>query len=432
MDKNIVVVGAQWGDEGKGKIVDYLTDRMDAVVRFQGGHNAGHTLVIDGKRYALHVVPSGIMRDGVVCVVGNGVVLSMSKILQELDDLAKLGIPNVHARVKISEAVPLIFDSHVALDLAREEARTKGGSIKIGTTGRGIGPAYEDKVARRAVRAHHLRNPAVFENRLRELIGHHNRQLAMLGAKEVDADAIVAQAFLDGARILPMVGDTSGYLNDLLADGKRIMFEGAQGALLDIDNGTYPYVTSSNCVASQAAAGSGVGAKALHHVLGIVKAYTTRVAAGALPTELSLDGENTPGWIMSNVGAERGTTTGRIRRCGWLDIPVLRRSIELNGLDALALTKMDVLDGLEELKICVAYELNGERINRFPIDPEQADAVVPVYETFKGWNAKTAGVTKWEDLPAQARAYVERIEELTKCRVSIVSTGPDRDHTILR
>lgn len=432
MDKNIVVVGAQWGDEGKGKIVDYLTDKMDAVVRFQGGHNAGHTLVIDGKRYALHVVPSGIMRDGVVCVVGNGVVLSMSKILQELDDLAKLGIPNVHGRVKISEAVPLIFDSHVALDLAREEARTKGGSIKIGTTGRGIGPAYEDKVARRAVRAHHLRNPAVFENRLRELIAHHNRQLAMLGAKQVDADAIVAQAFLDGARILPMVGDTSGYLNDLLADGKRIMFEGAQGALLDIDNGTYPYVTSSNCVASQAAAGSGVGAKALHHVLGIVKAYTTRVAAGALPTELSLDGENTPGWVMSNVGAERGTTTGRIRRCGWLDIPVLRRSIELNGLDAIALTKMDVLDGLDELKICVAYELNGERINRFPIDPEQADAVVPVYETFKGWNAKTAGVTKWEDLPAQARAYVERIEELTKCRVSIVSTGPDRDHTILR
>ena len=432
MDKNIVVVGAQWGDEGKGKIVDYLTDKMDAVVRFQGGHNAGHTLVIDGKRYALHVVPSGIMRDGVVCVVGNGVVLSMSKILQELDDLAKIGIPNVHARVKISEAVPLIFDSHVALDLAREEARTKGGSIKIGTTGRGIGPAYEDKVARRAVRAHHLRNPAVFENRLRELVAHHNRQLVMLGAKEVDVDAIVAQAFLDGARILPMVGDTSGYLNDLLAAGKRIMFEGAQGALLDIDNGTYPYVTSSNCVASQAAAGSGVGAKALHHVLGIVKAYTTRVAAGALPTELSLDGENTPGWVMSNVGGERGTTTGRIRRCGWLDIPVLRRSIELNGLDAIALTKMDVLDELDELKICVAYELNGERVNRFPIDPEQADAVVPVYETFKGWKAKTAGVTKWEDLPAQARAYVERIEELTKCRVSIVSTGPDRDHTIVR
>ena len=432
MDKNIVVVGAQWGDEGKGKIVDYLTHDMHAVVRFQGGHNAGHTLVIDGKRYALHVVPSGIMRDGVVCVVGNGVVLSMSKILQELDDLATLGIPNVLSRVKISEAVPLIFESHVALDLAREEARTKGGTIKIGTTGRGIGPAYEDKVARRAVRAHHLRNPAVFEHRLRELIAHHNRQLVMLGAKEVNADDIVAQAFLDGARILPMVTDTSGYLNDLLVEGKRIMFEGAQGALLDIDNGTYPYVTSSNCVASTAAAGSGVGAKALHHVLGIVKAYTTRVAAGALPTELSLDGENSPGWVMSNVGAERGTTTGRIRRCGWLDIPVLRRSIELNGLDAIALTKMDVLDDLAELKICVGYELAGERVNRFPIDPEQADAVVPIYETFKGWQAKSAGVTKWDELPAQARAYVERIEQLTGCPVSIVSTGPDRDHTILR
>lgn len=432
MDKNIVVVGAQWGDEGKGKIVDFLTDKMDAVVRFQGGHNAGHTLVIDGKKYALHVVPSGIMRAGVVCVVGNGVVLSMSKILQELDDLAVLGIPDVHARVKVSEAVPLIFESHVALDLAREEARSKGGSIKIGTTGRGIGPAYEDKVARRAVRAHHLRNPAVFEQRLRELVAHHNKQLVLLGAKEVDVEAIVAQAFLDGTRILPMVMDTSGYLNDLMAEGKRLMFEGAQGALLDIDNGTYPYVTSSNCVASTAAAGAGVGAKALHHVLGVVKAYTTRVAAGALPTELSLEEENSPGWVMSNVGGERGTTTGRIRRCGWLDIPVLRRSIELNGLDAICLTKMDVLDQLDDLKICVAYELNGERVNRFPIDPDQADSAVPVYESFKGWRAVTAGVTSWDELPEQAKLYVKRIEELTGCPVSIVSTGPDREHTIVR
>lgn len=432
MDKNIVVVGAQWGDEGKGKIVDFLTERMDAVVRFQGGHNAGHTLVIEGQRYALHVVPSGIMRAGIMCVIGNGVVLSMTKLLQELDDLASVGIPDVFNRIKVSEAVPLIFASHVALDLAREEARNKGGSVKIGTTGRGIGPAYEDKVARRAVRAHHLRNPAMFEQRLRALVAHHNAQLVLLGAPEVNVELVCAQAFLDSARILPMVEDTSGYLNDLLKAGKRIMFEGAQGALLDIDHGTYPFVTSSNCVASTAAAGSGVGAKALHCILGIVKAYTTRVAAGALPTELDLDAEGTPGWIMSNVGAERGTTTGRIRRCGWLDIPVLRRSIELNGMDAICLTKIDVLDELDELKICVAYELDGRRLERFPIDPDEADRVVPIYETFKGWKAQTAGIVQWEKLPAQAQRYVQRIEDLTGCPVSIVSTGPNREHTILR
>ena len=432
MTNNTVIVGAQWGDEGKGKIVDYLADQHDVVVRFQGGHNAGHTLVIDGQRFALHVVPSGIMREGVTSIVGNGVVLSMSKLLQELDDLAKLGIPDPYGRILVSEATPLIFDSHVALDLAREEARRKGGAIKIGTTGRGIGPAYEDKVARRAVRAHHLRNPAVFEQRLRELVALHNAQLRLLGAQEVDADTIVAGALLDGVRILPLVADTSAYLHDAMKAGKRLLFEGAQGALLDVDHGTYPFVTSSNCVASTAAAGSGVGANALHHVLGVVKAYTTRVAAGALPTELDLNTEGTPGWVMSNVGGEKGTTTGRIRRCGWLDIPVLRRSIELNGLEGLCLTKMDVLDELDELQICVAYEYNGQRVERFPIDPEIADKVTPIYERFPGWKEKSAGVTSWDALPEGARRYVERIEELTGCPIPLVSTGPDRDHTIVR
>ena len=430
LKRNIVIVGAQWGDEGKGKIVDFLTDDCDAVVRFQGGHNAGHTLVIEGVRYALHVVPSGIMRPNVTSVVGNGVVLSMTKILQELDDLAKVGVPNVFERIKISEATPLIFDSHVALDLAREEARNRKGG-KIGTTGRGIGPAYEDKVARRAVRAHHIKNPVVFEDRIRELVTYHNQQLTLLGSPNINIEHVLEKSFAEATRLLPLIEDTAGYLQDLYQGGGRILFEGAQGALLDIDNGTYPFVTSSNCVASTAAAGSGVGANLLHDVYGVVKAYTTRVAAGAFPTELPLDLENSPGWLMSNVGAERGTTTGRIRRCGWLHIPVLKRSVELNGLTGLYFTKMDVMDRLKEVKICTAYELDGKVIHRFPIDPEDAGRVKPIYETMPGWS-NSEGVTSWEQLSQNAKNYILRIEELTKCPMKIISTGPGREHTFFR
>ena len=428
----MVVVGAQWGDEGKGKIVDFLNEGFDAVVRFQGGHNAGHTLVIDGKRYALHVVPSGVMRAGVTCIVGNGVVLSMTKILEELDNLVANGFTDVYQRVKVSEATPLILDSHVALDLAREEARQKGGEKKIGTTGRGIGPAYEDKVARRAVRAHHLKNPAILRTRVLELVAYHNAQLRLLGAAEVDADEVLQKVYSEALRVLPMVKDTAGWLADTLARGGRLLFEGAQGALLDIDHGTYPFVTSSNCVASTAAAGSGVGARHLHEVIGVVKAYTTRVAAGALPTELDMSEENSPGWVMSNIGQERGTTTGRIRRCGWLDIPVLRRSIELNGLTSIALTKMDILDSLDTILVCTGYTLHGKPLTRFPIDPQDADLVVPVYETLPGWKSSTVGITSWDALPANAKAYVEAIERWTDTPISIVSTGPGREHTFFK
>jgi len=431
MSKNIVVIGAQWGDEGTGKIVDILTEQIDIAVIFQGNYNDGRTIVIDGEKYALHTLPSGILREHVTCIIGNGVVLSMNKILKELDNLHNLNIPRVYERVKISETVPLILESHILLDIARANARIKKGMPKSGITKQGIGPAYEDKIARRAVRAYHIRNPYAFETQIKDLVSYHNQQLELLDAPTVDVNTILEKSLIDGARLLPMICDTSGYLNDAMRNGKTIIFEGSNGALLDIDNGTYPYITNSNCVASTAATGSGVGAKALHNVLGVIKAYSTRLNSGAFPTWLTLNEVNSPGWAMSNVGEER-ETTGAVRRCGWLDIPVLRRSIELNGIDSLCLSKIDVLDSLDEIKICTSYTLDGVLTERYPIDQDEAGRVVPIYETFKGWKSRTAGAMSWDSLPEQAKAYILRIESLTKCPISMVSTGPDRENIIER
>ncbi|MCP4636258.1 MAG: adenylosuccinate synthase [Methyloversatilis sp.] len=428
MAKNVVVIGSQWGDEGKGKVVDWLTDHAQGVVRFQGGHNAGHTLVIKGQKYALNLIPSGIMRDGVACYIGNGVVLSASHLLSEIDKLEAGGI-EVRSRLKVSEGCPLILPIHSAVDLAREEAR---GGAKIGTTGKGIGPAYEDKVARRALRVLDLFNPGRFADKLRELMEFHNFMLEkQLNAKPVDYQQTLDEALALAPKIKPMVADVSALLHAAHKRGDNLLFEGAQGTLLDVDHGTYPYVTSSNCVAGAASAGAGVGPGMLHYVLGITKAYTTRVGSGPFPSELPIEEEGSVGYHLSTVGHERGTVTGRVRRCGWFDAAALRRSIQINGVTGLCLTKLDVLDGIDELQICTGYRVNGEVSDLLPLGSERVGACEPIYETMPGWSETTVGAKRVDDLPANARAYIARIEALCEVPVDMISTGPDREETIV-
>jgi len=429
--RNVVVVGSQWGDEGKGKLVDWLTEYAQGVVRFQGGHNAGHTLVINGQKTALHLIPSGIMRPGVKCFIGNGVVLSVTKLLEEIAQLEKAGV-EVRNRLRISEACPLILPFHSALDIAREQAREQGGQIKIGTTGRGIGPAYEDKIARRALRVQDLRHPERFAQKLRDLLALHNHVLTtFLNAPAVEFQPVYDEAMAQAAQIRPMIADVSRELNELNLNGGNLLFEGAQGTLLDVDHGTYPFVTSSNCVAGNAAAGSGVGPGMLHYVLGITKAYCTRVGSGPFPTELDWDTPGTVGYHLSTVGAEKGVTTGRRRRCGWIDAALLKRSAQVNGLTGLCITKLDVLDGIEELKLCVGYKLDGEVIDLLPQAAEDIERCEPIYETLEGWSDSTVGVTEYDKLPVAARLYLQRIEHVTGVPVAVVSTSPDRDHTIM-
>jgi adenylosuccinate synthase len=429
--RNVVVVGTQWGDEGKGKVVDWLTDHAEAVVRFQGGHNAGHTLVIRGVKTALQLIPSGIMRDGVACFIGNGVVVDPAHLLGEIGRLEAIGV-DVRPRLMVSESCPLILPFHVELDKARERLRETSGAGKIGTTGKGIGPAYEDKVARRALRVQDLKHPERFATKLRELLDLHNFALVgLFGGKALEFQPIFDAAMAAGEEMRPMIGDVGYALFNLHRRGANVLFEGAQGTLLDIDHGTYPFVTSSNCVAGNASAGSGVGPDLLHYILGITKAYTTRVGGGPFPSELPIDEPGTIGHHLSTVGQERGTVTGRARRCGWLDAALLKRSMIINGISGLCITKLDVLDGLEEIKVCVGYELRGERTDILPLDADDIVACVPVYETFPGWTESTFGVTQWSALPLNARRYLQRVEAFIDAPVDMVSTGPDREHTIL-
>ncbi|MCE4536071.1 adenylosuccinate synthase [Pelomonas sp. P7] len=429
--RNVVVVGTQWGDEGKGKVVDWMTDHAQGVVRFQGGHNAGHTLVIKGVKTALQLIPSGIMRDGVACYIGNGVVLDPTHLLTEIERLEAAGV-EVRSRLFISESCPLILPFHVAVDKAREALRETSGSGKIGTTGKGIGPAYEDKVARRALRAQDLKHPERFAKKLRELLELHNFALkGYLHGEELAFEPIFEQAMKMAEAIKPMLADVGYMIHKAHQAGQNILFEGAQGTLLDIDHGTYPYVTSSNCVAGNAAAGAGVGPQMLHYMLGITKAYTTRVGSGPFPTELDWEVPGTVGYHLSTVGQERGTVTGRARRCGWLDAAALKRSIIINGITGLCLTKLDVLDGLAEIKMCVGYELDGRQLDILPLDADEIEACTPVFETFPGWTETTFGITSWDALPANARAYLKRVEEVIGAPIDMVSTGPDREHTIV-
>lgn len=426
MARNVVVIGTQWGDEGKGKVVDWLTDHAQGVVRFQGGHNAGHTLVIGGQKTALQLIPSGIMRAGVACYIGNGVVLSVPDLLREIDKLEASGI-QVANRLKVSEACPVILPYHTALDAAREAKR---GDAKIGTTGKGIGPAYEDKVARRAIRVADLLNEKRLEEKLRENLDYHNFVLVnYLKAPAVDFQSTFDAALASVPRIRPMVTDVSSALYAAHKAGANLLFEGAQGSLLDVDHGTYPFVTSSNCVAGNAAAGSGVGPNMLHYVLGITKAYTTRVGSGPFPSELPTD--QGIGKHLASVGHEFGTVTGRPRRCGWFDAALLKRSVQINGVSGMCLTKLDVLDGLESLQLCTGYRLHGKHVDIFPVGAEEAAACEPVYEEMPGWSEPTVGVKLMKDLPSNARAYVKRVEELVGVPVDMVSTGPDREETIV-
>ena len=429
--RNVVVVGTQWGDEGKGKVVDWLTDHAEAVVRFQGGHNAGHTLVIKGVKTALQLIPSGIMRDGVACFIGNGVVVDPTHLLSEIERLEGIGL-EVRSRLYVSESCPLILPFHVEVDRAREALRETSGAGKIGTTGKGIGPAYEDKVARRALRVQDLKHPERFATKLRELLALHNVALTgYLKSQALEFQPIFDHAMKVAEQLKPMLADVGYMLHTINQRGGNILFEGAQGTLLDIDHGTYPYVTSSNCVAGNAAAGSGVGPDMLHYILGITKAYTTRVGSGPFPTELAMDQEGTVGHHLSTVGQERGTVTGRPRRCGWLDAAALKRSIIINGISGLCITKLDVLDKLAEIKVCVGYELNGKRIDILPLDADDVAACVPIYDSFPGWSESTFGVTQWDKLPLNARRYLERVQQFIGAPIDMVSTGPDREHTIL-
>ncbi len=430
MAKNVVVIGTQWGDEGKGKIVDWLTDHAKGVVRFQGGHNAGHTLVVGSDVYKLNLVPSGIVREGVACYIGNGVVLDAHHLLGEIRTLEAGGIA-VRNRLRISPGCPLILGYHVALDAAREAARSP--ETKIGTTGKGIGPTYEDKVARRALRVYDLFDRERFAEKLKANLDYHNFVLTQhLGAAAVDFQTEFDRAMADADEIRPMVADVSAELYAVNKTGGSLLFEGAQGSLLDIDHGTYPFVTSSNCVAGQAAAGSGVGPGRLHYVLGITKAYCTRVGAGPFPTELDIDTAGTPGEQMSTKGREFGTVTGRKRRCGWLDLAALKRSIIINGVTGLCITKLDVLDGLAELKLCTGYLFDGKRIDLLPMGSEEVERCEPILETLPGWRGTTFGAQSWEALPQEARAYLHRIEEICEIPIDVISTGPERDETILR
>ena len=422
--RNVVVIGAQWGDEGKGKIVDWLTDHARGVVRFQGGHNAGHTLVIGGKKTVLHLIPSGILRKKVACYIGNGVVLSPQALVDEIATLEQGGV-NVRSRLKISEACPLILQYHAALDLAREAAK---GSSKLGTTGRGIGPAYEDKVARRALRLQDLFHPQRFAAKLRELLDYHNFVLKnYLRAEAVDFQKTHDEALRLAERIKPMVADVPQLLYKAHKAGHSLLFEGAQGTLLDIDHGTYPYVTSSNCVAGAAAAGAGIGPQHLHYVLGVTKAYTTRVGSGPFPTELT----DERGKRIAERGNEFGATTGRPRRCGWFDAAALRRSIQINGFSALGVTKLDVLDGMESVQLAVGYRLNGRKSDILPVGAEELEGCEPIYQEMPGWNESTVGLTRFKQLPRAAQNYLKRIESVCGVPVDLISTGPGREDTIV-
>ena len=424
MGKNVVVIGTQWGDEGKGKLVDLLTERAKGVVRFQGGHNAGHTLVIDGQKTVLHLIPSGILREGVRCYIGNGVVLSPEALIEEIGVLEKAGVP-VRERLTISEACALILPIHVALDLAREKAR---GAKAIGTTGRGIGPAYEDKVSRRGIRAGDLFYPHLLEERLREMLDFHNFVLSQyFQEKPLDFAEVQTQLLKIGEEIKPMLGDVAGDLHGLREAGENVLYEGAQGAMLDIDHGTYPYVTSSNTTAGGAASGTGVGLLEFDYVLGITKAYSTRVGNGPFPTELFDD----RGRHLSSRGAEFGATTGRARRCGWFDAVLMKRSAKLNSLSGICLTKLDVLDGLETIGICTHYRFQGTEIDTVPIGAEAYAKCEPVIEEMPGWTESTAGITSLSGLPQAARDYIDRIERLVGVPIDILSTGPDRNETIV-
>ena len=424
MGRNVVVIGTQWGDEGKGKIVDLLTDRVQAVTRFQGGHNAGHTLVIDGEKTVLHLIPSGILRADVRCLIGNGVVVSLQDLLLEIDRLIDRDVP-VTERLGISAACPLILPSHTALDHARERARGQGA---IGTTGRGIGPTYEDKVARRALRISDLFDAAGFTDKLAALLDLHNFLLQRYYQADPVDSAEVLEATLGVAeRIKPLVVDVAAVLQDITRAGGSVLFEGAQGALLDIDLGTYPYVTSSNTTAGGAATGAGIGPRHFDHVLGIVKAYTTRVGSGPFPTEL----HETIGARLAERGHEFGATTGRPRRCGWFDAVLSKRACELNSVSSLCVTKLDVLDGLSELAICVGYRRKGVVIEDLPWDAKALEEVEPVYETLPGWQQSTEGMQTVEELPGSARQYLDRLSELLQVPVGIISTGPDRNATMI-
>jgi len=424
MGTNVVVIGTQWGDEGKGKIVDWLTDRASAVVRFQGGHNAGHTLVIDGQKTVLHLIPSGILREGVRCLIGNGVVLSPTALLEELRMLESSGVP-ARERLTLSGACPLILPCHVALDHAREKAR---GKAAIGTTGRGIGPAYEDKVSRRGLRLEDLFHRERFAAKLGEVLDYHNFALQhYYKADTVDFRQVLEEALAMQEELQPLVGDVSDLLHQAMARGESVLFEGAQGMLLDIDHGTYPFVTSSNTTAGAACTGSGVGPRHLDYILGITKAYTTRVGSGPFPTELF----DEMGDHLARRGHEFGATTGRPRRCGWLDAVTLRRSIRVNSVSGLCITKLDVLDGLDSIRICIGYSVAGEKLDVPPAGAEGYESCEPVYENLPGWKESTAGVQSYAELPALARAYLERIEEITETPVDIISTGPDRRETVI-
>jgi len=428
---NVVVVGAQWGDEGKGKIVDWLSERADVIARFQGGHNAGHTLVIDGKVYKLHALPSGVVRGGKLSVIGNGVVLDPWHLMNEIATVREQGVEISPETLMIAENTPLILPIHGELDRAREEAASKG--TKIGTTGRGIGPAYEDKVGRRSVRVADLADDATLEARVDRALQHHDPLRKGLGIEAVDRDALVAQLKEIAKEVLPYAAPVWKVLTEKRKAGKRILFEGAQGALLDIDFGTYPFVTSSNVIAGQAATGVGMGPGSIDYVLGIVKAYTTRVGEGPFPTELlGPDGKpDADGQRLGERGHEFGTTTGRKRRCGWFDATLVRQTCATSGVKGICLTKLDVLDGFDELKICTAYELDGETFDYLPTAADQQARCTPIYETIAGWSETTAGARSWADLPANAIKYVRRIEELIECQVAMVSTSPEREDTIL-
>ena len=421
---NVVVIGSQWGDEGKGKIVDWLSERADVVVRFQGGHNAGHTLVIDGVTYKLHLVPSGVVRPGKLAMIGNGVVIDPWALLDEIDTLRGQALTITPENLRIAENAPLILPLHVELDMAREKAL---GEAKIGTTGRGIGPAYEDKVARRAIRMGDLAEPEVLGQRIEKLLTHHNALRRGMGEPEVDGGALKDLLVEVAPKILPFVGVVWQELDAARRQGKRILFEGAQGTMLDIDHGTYPFVTSSNVVAAQAAVGSGQGPGVIDYVLGITKAYTTRVGAGPFPSELLDD----VGRGLGERGCEFGTTTGRPRRCGWFDAALVRQSVKVNGLGGIALTKLDILDGMEELKVCTGYRIGGEEIDHLPASSVAQANIEPVYEVMEGWSESTQGARSWAELPATTIKYIRRIEELIDAPVALLSTSPEREDVIL-
>jgi len=424
MARNVVVIGTQWGDEGKGKIVDWLTDHADGVVRFQGGHNAGHTLVIGTRKTILRLIPSGILRPGVACYIGNGVVLSPVALLAEIDELQQAGV-DVSGRLAISGNCPLILDYHVALDRAREARR---GADPIGTTGRGIGPAYEDKVGRRAVRAQDLFDEGRFAERVREAMEYHNFVLTrFLAAEAVDPDRVIDSTLQLGIRIRPMLTDVSSCLHQAMAKGHRLLFEGAQGSLLDVDHGTYPYVTSSNTVAGAAAVGAGVGPQRLNYVLGITKAYATRVGSGPFPTELPDD----TGERLRQRGQEFGSVTGRPRRCGWFDAAALRRSVQLNGITGLCVTKLDVLDGSPTVQLCTGYRYRGQAVDILPFGTDEVARCEPVYQEFAGWAESTFGIREWSDLPPGAQSYLRSLSELAEVPIDLISTGPERDQTIV-